>query len=130
MEIIKYNNRESKKIMENLKLSWTKDEFIAYLLIYAAQANQIETVEEKEFIGARFDSKLLKKIYKEINNDNDYQKIQKVMVYTYQNNYLSKDLDDLLKEIKELLLCDGRFDVTEQALYYYLKKIFKIMSMK
>ena len=126
MEIIKYNNRESKKIMENLKLSWTKDEFIAYLLIYAAQANQIETVEEKEFIGARFDSKLLKKIYKEINNDNDYQKIQKVMVYTYQNNYLSKDLDDLLKEIKELLLCDGRFDVTEQALYYYLKKIFKI----
>lgn len=126
MEIIKYNNRESKKIMENLKLSWTKDEFIAYLLIYAAQANQIETVEEKEFIGARFDSKLLKKIYKEINNDNDYQKIQKVMVYTYQNNYLSKDLDDLLKEIKELLLCDGRFDATEQALYYYLKKIFKI----
>ena len=126
MEIIKYNNRESKKIMENLKLSWTKDEFIAYLLIYAAQANQIETLEEKEFIEARFDSKLLKNIYKEINNDNDYQKIQKVMVYTYQNNYLSQDLDDLLKEIKELLLCDGRFDATEQALYYYLKKIFKI----
>ena len=126
MEIIKYNNRESKKIMENLKLSWTKDEFIAYLLIYAAQANQIETLEEKEFIEARFDSKLLKNIYKEINSDNDYQKIQKVMVYTYQNNYLSQDLDDLLKEIKELLLCDGRFDATEQALYYYLKKIFKI----
>ena len=102
--------------MENLKLSWTKDEFIAYLLIYAAQANQIETLEEKEFIEARFDSKLLKNIYKEINSDNDYQKIQKVMVYTYQNNYLSQDLDDLLKEIKELLLCDGRFDATEQAL--------------
>ena len=48
------------------------------------------------------------------------------MVYTYQNNYTSQDLDDLLKEIKELLLCDGRFDTTEQALYFYLKKIFKI----
>ena len=48
------------------------------------------------------------------------------MVYTYQENYLSQDLDNLLKEIKELLLCDGKFDVTEQALYHYLKKIFNI----
>ena len=112
--------------MEDIKLSWTKDEFLAYLLIYAAQINQIETEEEKEFIESRFDSKILKKIYKEINSDNDYTRIQKVMVYTYQNNYLSQDLDILLKEIKELLICDGRFDDTEQALYYHLKKIFKI----
>ena len=48
------------------------------------------------------------------------------MVYTYQEKILSQDLDDLLKKIKELLLCDGKFDVTEQALYHYLKKIFKI----
>jgi len=112
--------------MEDVKLSWTRDEFIAYLLIYAAQINQIETEEEREFIESRFDSKILSNIYKEINKDNDYQRIQKVMVYTYQKNYLSKDLDDLLKEIKELLLCDGKFDATEQTLYYYLKKIFKI----
>ena len=112
--------------MEDIKLSWTRDEFIAYLLIYAAQINQIETEEEREFIESRFDSKILSNIYKEINKDNDYQRIQKVMVYTYQKNYLSKDLDDLLKEIKELLLCDGKFDATEQALYHYLKKIFKI----
>ena len=114
--------------MEEITLSWTKDEFLAYLLIYAAQINQIETEEEKEFIESRFDSKILKKVYKEIDSDNDYQRIQKVMVYTYQENYLSQDLDHLLKEIKELLLCDGRFDVTEQALYYYLKKIFNISS--
>ena len=112
--------------MEDIKLSWTKDEFLAYLIIYAAQINQIETEEEKEFIQSRFDSKTLKKIYKEINSDNDYQRIQKVMVYTYQENYLSHDLDNLLKEIKELLVCDGRFDATEKALYHYLKKIFKI----
>ena len=87
--------------MEDIKLSWTKDEFLAYLIIYAAQINQIETEEEKEFIESRFDSKTLKKIYKEINSDNDYQRIQKVMVYTYQKNYLSHDLDNLLKEIKE-----------------------------
>ena len=112
--------------MENIRISWSKEEFIAYLLIYAAQINQIETEEEKEFIASKIDSQILKNIYKEINNDNDYQRIQKVMVYTYQENYHSQDLDNLLREIKELLLCDGKFDATEQALYHYLKKIFKI----
>ena len=112
--------------MEYLELTWTKDEFLAYLLIYAAQINQIETEEEKELIKSRFDAQILKRIYKEINADNDYQRIQKIMVYTYQKNYTSQDLDDLLKEIKELLLCDGKFDPIEQALYFYLKKIFKI----
>ena len=112
--------------MEDNRIPWSKDEFLAYLLIYAAQINQIETEEEKEFIESRFDPKILKNIYKEINNDNDYQRIQKVMVYTYQENYLSQDLDHLLKEIKELLLCDGKFDATEQAFSHYLKKIFKI----
>ena len=112
--------------MENIRISWSKDEFIAYLLIYAAQINQIETEEEKEFIASKIDAQILKNIYKEINNDNDYQRIQKVMVYTYQEKYLSQDLDSLLREIKELLVCDGKFDATEQALYHYLKKIFKI----
>ena len=112
--------------MDNLELTWTKDEFLAYLLIYAAQINQIETEEEQELITSRFNDQTLKTIYKEINADNDYQRIQKIMVYTYQNNYLSQDLDDLLKEIKELLECDGRFDATEQALYFYLQKMFKI----
>ena len=112
--------------MENLELTWTKDEFMAYMLIYAAQINQIETEEEKELIKSRFNDQTLKRVYKEINADNDYQRIQKVMVYTYQNNYTSQDLDDLLKKIKELLLCDGKFDSTEQSLYSHLKKIFKI----
>ena len=112
--------------MEHVEINWTKDEFMAYLLIYAAQINQVETEEEQELIKSRFNNQTLKTIYKEINADNDYQRIQKIMVYTYQNNYISQDLDDLLKEIKELLLCDGKFDATEQALYHYLKKIFKI----
>ena len=34
--------------MGNIELTWTKDEFMAYLLIYAAQVNQIETEEEIE----------------------------------------------------------------------------------
>ena len=32
--------------MESPRILWKKEDFLAYLLIYAAQANQIETVEE------------------------------------------------------------------------------------
>ena len=31
-----------------------------------------------------------------------------------------------MEEIKELLLCDGKFDATEQALYHYFKKYSRL----
>ena len=110
--------------MEKIKVSWTKDEFNAYILIYAAQTNFIETDEEKDFIESRIDKTIIDKIHKEIKKDNDYQKIQKIMAYVDQNQYGKDDLDKILSEIKDMYLCDGDFDSTEQAIYYSLKKIF------
>ena len=43
---------------------WTKDEFKAYVLLYAAMANYIESPEEKEFIL----TKLMKKLTKRFTN--------------------------------------------------------------
>ena len=53
--------------MEKIKVSWTKDEFNAYILIYAAQTNFIETDEEKAFIESRINKTIIDKIHKENN---------------------------------------------------------------
>ena len=110
--------------MEKITISWTKDEFNAYILIYAAQTNLIETSEEKDFIESRINKTIIDKIHKEIKKDNDYQKIQKIMTYIDQKQYSKDDLDKILSEIKSMYLCDGEFDSTEQAIYYSLEKIF------
>ena len=58
------------------KINFTEEEFKAYLLIYAAQTNFIESDEETEFIDSRFSKDIISKVRREINNLNDYQRIQ------------------------------------------------------
>ena len=110
--------------MEKINISWNKEEFNAYVLIYAAQSNFVETNEEKEFIESRFNKTFLQNIYQEIQDDNDYEKIQKIMAYVKQHQYSKEDLNNILNDIKAIYLCDGNFDSIEQAIYYCIKKIF------
>tara|TARA_B100000315_G_C14405864_1_gene508667 strand:+ start:423 stop:761 length:339 start_codon:yes stop_codon:yes gene_type:complete len=112
--------------MEAVNLSWSYSEFKAYLLIFAAESNQIITEEEKDFIEAQVDTLVIKVIQKEINKDNDFQRIQKIMAYIEQNNLTKTDLDGLLKEIHAILQSDGKYDTIEQGIFQFLEKLFKM----
>ena len=112
--------------MEAVNSTWSYDQFKTYLLIFAAESNQIITKEEKDYIEAQFDSLLIKTVQKEINKDNDFQRIQKIMAYIEQNNLSKTDLDELLKEIHTVFQSDGKFDSVEQGVFQFLEKLFKI----
>ena len=112
--------------MEAVNPTWSYDQFKAYLLIFAAESNQVITKEEKDYIEAQFDSLLIKTVQKEINKDNDFQRIQKIMAYIEQNNLSKTDLDELLKEIHTVYHSDGKFDLVEQGVFQFLEKLFQI----
>ena len=112
--------------MEAVNSTWSYDQFKTYLLIFAAESNQVITKEEKDYIEAQFDSLLIKTVQKEINKDNDFQRIQKIMAYIEQNNLSKTDLDELLKEIHTIYQSDGKFDPVEQGIFQFLEKLFKI----
>ena len=112
--------------MEAVKLTWSYNEFKAYLLLFAAESNQVITEEEIDFIETQFDAVLIKTVQKEINKDNDFQRIQKIMAYIEQNNLSKKDLDELLKEIHTVYQSDGTFDSVEQGVFQFLEKLFKM----
>ena len=104
-------------------LNWTKEEFKAFLLLYAAQTNFIETQEEIEYIESRFPNEIINKIRKEINKLNDYQKSEIIVNQIKSNKYVQSDLDKILEEIRELYKSDGIFDSLEQSMFSMLKKI-------
>ena len=112
--------------MEVLNPTWSYDQFKAYLLIFAAESNQIITEEEKDYIESQFDILLIKTVQKEINRDNDFQRIQKIMAYIEQNNLSKPDLDELLKEIQTVYQSDGKFDSVERGVFQFLEKLFKV----
>ena len=104
-------------------LNWTKEEFKAFLLLYAAQTNFVETQEEIEFIESRFPNEIINKIRKETNKLNDYQKSEIIVNQIKSNEYVQSELDEILVEIKELYKSDGVFDSLEQSMFSMLEKM-------
>ena len=67
--------------MDKVASNWNDEKFKAYVMIYAAQSDQVETEDEKDYLESNFDPSLLKEVYKEINQDNDFSRIQKIMSF-------------------------------------------------
>ena len=105
--------------------NWTKEEFKAYLLIYAAQSNFNESEEEIDFIESKFEPELISRINKGIKNLNDFDKISIVTDYIKIHDFSQDELDSLLFEIKEIYHSDGTFDSIEQSIFSMLKKLLK-----
>ena len=112
--------------MDKVASNWNDEKFKAYVMVYAAQSDQVETEDEIDYLESNFDQALLKEVYKEINQDNDYSRIQKIMSFVENNNYSENDLKGLLVEIKKMYMCDGSFGAAEQMVYTSLQKLFKI----
>ena len=105
--------------------NWTKDELVAYILLYTANTNFVESNFEKNVIISKVDMNTFQKIHDEFDNDNDYQSLQKIISGLKQHHYSKHDLDDLFVDIKLLFLSDGEYDVLEQNMFLYIKNIIK-----
>jgi hypothetical protein len=106
-----------------MNISWTKDEFKTYVLLYAAQSNYIETESESNYILSKVDEALFNRIHTEIVHDNDYQTMEKIKNYLSENKYSTEDKESLLKDIKNVFFADGSVDILERNVFIFLKKI-------
>lgn len=104
---------------------WSKQEFKAYLLLYAANSNYFESEEEKEVILTLVDPIVYKRIHKELDHDNDYQSIQKILHNVEKFNYSKDDQAELINDIQSLFNANGEHDVLEDNLLLALKKLLK-----
>ena len=112
--------------MSNLfATNWTKKEFKAYVLLYAANANFFESEEEKEIVLSLIDPILYKEIHRELDRDNDYQSIQKILYNMEKYNYSKESLDRLIEDIELVFDADRRHDVLEDNFLIGLRKLLK-----
>jgi len=106
-------------------MNWTKNEFIAYILLYAANSDFTESNEERNVIISKVDMNEFQKIHEEFDNDNDYQSIQKIIHGLEAHNYSKEEISELLIDLKMMFFADGEFDTQEQNMFLLLKKILK-----
>jgi hypothetical protein len=108
-----------------LSTDWTREEFRAYLLLFAANANFFESEDERAAISQLVRPETLKKMQKELSKDNDYQSIQKILYTIEKYHYSNDNLEHFLHEVSAIFDSDGRHDILEDNMLLQLKKLFK-----
>lgn len=106
-----------------MSLSWTKKEFEAYVLLYAAHANHIEDKNEHLFIRSLIDEKTFYSIHTEVVVDSDLENLNKIQKYFSENDFSQDEKENLLRNIKKVLFADGSVDILEKKVFTILKKI-------
>ena len=104
-------------------INWTKKEFEAYVLLYAAHCNFFESEEEEQYILSRVDKKTYNKIHNEVVVDSDENNLNKIQQYLSENKFTQNEKEALIKDIKNVFFADGSVDIIEKKVFSILKKI-------
>jgi len=109
--------------MKELDTISSKEELKAYILIYCANADFVLSQVEMNFIKSKVNVDNFERIQSELNNSNDYQCIQKILLLIKKYTYSKEEKEILFKEMKELFLSDGKYNMLEQNLFRGLNHI-------
>ena len=108
-------------------IDWTRDELVAYILLFAANSYFKEDNKERNIIISKVDRITFQEIHDEFDNDNDYQGIKKIMTSLEQHNYDKDDIEILMADIKVLFFSDGEFNILERNMLKSLERLFKTL---
>ncbi len=111
--------------MSDYSTQWKKEDLEAYLLFYCANADFVETEEEKKLIHEKVSEEVYTKMHLEFIKDNDYTRIQKIINTSERLALTIEDFNILFKEIEELFNADGEFNLLEKEIFIGLKRVLK-----
>lgn len=111
--------------MSETQTNWSREEFEAYLLFYAANADFIVTEEEKKLIHSKVSERAYAKMNAEFEKDNDYERIQKIILTVQRFDLNKEEIDVLLNEVNQLFEVDGEIDILEREYFIGLRRILK-----
>lgn len=102
---------------------WTKEELLAYILIYVSNLDLQESHKERSYILSRVEDTVYKRVHEQFEKDSDYQSIQNIVEAVKTHNYYRNDLADLFADIKLMAFADGNLHQMESMVYNNLRKI-------
>ncbi|MDX1408470.1 MAG: hypothetical protein R3330_10065 [Saprospiraceae bacterium] len=102
---------------------WTREEFLAFLLLYAANIDAEYTQEERVFIHSRIDPVHLRNVEAEFNQMSDYELLQ--IIRSYEGRYYPspQHKEEILDQVRALFRADGAMSIEESSLLMMLKKL-------
>jgi transcription antitermination factor NusA-like protein len=98
---------------------WSKEEFYAYLLTFAALCDQIKTKKEWHFILSKIAKETFYTIHNQIVNHSEKESYEIIKAYLHENKYSQHDNDEVLNELKSVFFADD----SEKEGFQFLRKL-------
>ncbi len=102
---------------------WNYNEFVCFLLIYAAHADLEFSAEERKMIGNLVSEDQVCGLDDVFSEMTDYERIQTIQSYKGLYYPTTDRRDELLDKIKTLFESDGHFSIMEQNMMRMLQRI-------
>ena len=102
---------------------YTRQDLIAYALIYAAMADYSISEMEKEFITDRVGKKEFKKMLKVYNEDSDIEGLERIELLKDEFFPGPEGKEELLNLIEEVFKSDHSFDTLESIVFRGMRKL-------
>jgi uncharacterized tellurite resistance protein B-like protein len=105
--------------------TWNYEEFLAFLLLYAAQADLEMSEEEQELIIEKTSKTAFEQAKKELLHLNDYDTLQTIL--SFKDRFFATEVqkNNLINDLKTICQSDGKLSDIEQELMLMLAKIMK-----
>lgn len=102
---------------------WSYNEFLAFVLVYAANSDQKVVDKELDHLHDKFDVELVSRMQKEFNDLSDSQCVDRLLMYR-ESYFADQDsLDKLLEDVSAVYHADGKMVSEEKMALMMLKRI-------
>ena len=102
---------------------WSYEDFLAFILMYAAYADMELLEEELDLIEQQVGTERMKTAKKVMDKLNDNERIDLILSFREKYFPTKEDHEKLFADMKTIFLADGNYNQLEKMVLMYLKKI-------
>ncbi|MBD81212.1 MAG: hypothetical protein CL840_20000 [Crocinitomicaceae bacterium] len=103
--------------------NWSYEDFLSFILVYAAYADTEVRQEEIEAIEERVDHAHFLNAKRVIEKLNDSERIDLILSFREKYFPTPEEHQKLFDDMKSIFLADGKFNQLEQIVLMYLRRI-------
>ncbi len=108
--------------------NFSRDEFLTFVLIYAAHGDKVVKESEIEYIKKRTSAELFERVFESFNSENHVQNFQ-VLVRHKEKFFPGKSgSQELLDEMEQVFVADGEYHDLEKKLFGSVRNIFSSIT--
>ncbi len=105
---------------------WDKEQFLAYVLLYAAFADLQLDPSEEDYIQEKVGKSEYDEVKKEFIADSDKDKAYKIIAYSQGEDFDNEYVQMVLNDMDDLFLADGEYTHWEKAIKRALMRLMNL----